>query len=110
MDEQFERELLSGMKATGGAYWCFGKEIGTALFTLKWPGMLHMHTNDVACKREVLEDNNNVTSGPATGIETAALLERRPESRDETPEVQRPTESMRTVNEFLQVHTQSMGA
>ena len=48
----------------------------------------HVHEgDDVACEREVLEDNNDVTSGSATGIETAALLEHRPESRDESPEV-----------------------
>ena len=65
--------------------------------------------DDVTYKGEVLKDNNNVTSGPTTGTERAALLEQRPKSGDGSPEVQRQTESMRTLNEFLQVQTQAMG-
>ena len=93
MDEQFEGELLSGMKATEGAYWCFRKGIGTALVYLEVArDAVHAHEgDDVTYKGEVPKDDNNVTCGPATGTETAALLEQRPESGDGSLEVQRQT-------------------
>ena len=98
VDEQFEGEILSGMKATEGAYWCFRKGIGTALVYLEVArDAVHAHEgDDVTYKGEVPKDNNNVTSGPTTGTETASLLEQRAESGDGSLEVQRQTESMRT--------------
>ena len=91
------------------SYQCLAKELALHVFLEVAGDSMHAHEGrNVTHLGEVPEDNNDVTFGPATGTETAAKLDRRPESGDGSPEVE--AELMRTVMELLQAQTKAMAA
>ena len=113
------KEWMSDLKERFRVEWkqledCIGaleKELALAVHLKVARDAMHAHEgDDVTHKGEALEDNNNVTSGPTTRTETAAMPEHKPESGDGSPDVQIKTESMKIVMEFLQVQTQAITA